>query len=307
MTHTSHARARSHLATAARSTLAGATCGALVAMLVRGAHALGPGLAQPGPRALEDAVAVVCIAAGAAAFGVIGIGCLLTALAAVGRARGRSAARTEAVAARLVPAVLRRAIAVGVTAGLLGALAGPATALEPDGGGTATASAAAAAARDTFDLGWQVTSAGLASAPPTQADATAPDHGTPGSGSPAPGTQPEAVPAEAPAAQPGGTAATTDAPSTSPALAGPAAAPDRARAQPSEGTPTPPATSATVTVRPGDSLWSIAATHLPPGSDDAAIAAAWPRWYAQNRAVIGADPDVIHPGQVLTAPAGELA
>lgn len=60
---------------------------------------------------------------------------------------------------------------------------------------------------------------------------------------------------------------------------------------------------APVTVGPGESLWSIAAEHLPtaqrrPGR----IAAMWPRWYAANRAVIGADPDLIRPGLLLRAP-----
>jgi nucleoid-associated protein YgaU len=63
-----------------------------------------------------------------------------------------------------------------------------------------------------------------------------------------------------------------------------------------------PTAATTVSVRAGDTLWEIAAAHLPAGSDDAAVAAAWPRWYEANRDVIGPDPDLIHPGQVLTAP-----
>jgi hypothetical protein len=34
------------------------------------------------------------------------------------------------------------------------------------------------------------------------------------------------------------------------------------------------------------------------------IAAAWPRWYAANRAVIGPDPGLIRPGQELMPPSG---
>jgi len=56
-------------------------------------------------------------------------------------------------------------------------------------------------------------------------------------------------------------------------------------------------------VRPGDSLWSIAASHIGPGATDAQIAAAWPRFYAANRAVVGPDPNLIYPGQRLTLPA----
>ena len=57
-----------------------------------------------------------------------------------------------------------------------------------------------------------------------------------------------------------------------------------------------------VVVRPGDSLWAIAARALPGDQRAAEIAAEWPRWYAANRAVIGNDPDLIHPGQRLRAP-----
>ncbi len=59
---------------------------------------------------------------------------------------------------------------------------------------------------------------------------------------------------------------------------------------------------AEVVVRRGDSLWAIAARHLGPGATDAEVAAEWPRWYAANRATIGADPDLVLPGQVLRPP-----
>jgi hypothetical protein len=62
------------------------------------------------------------------------------------------------------------------------------------------------------------------------------------------------------------------------------------------------ARAATVVVRRGDSLWRIAARHLPPGAGDEAIAAAWPAWYAANRATIGDDPGLLLPGQVLAVP-----
>jgi LysM repeat protein len=57
-----------------------------------------------------------------------------------------------------------------------------------------------------------------------------------------------------------------------------------------------------VVVQPGDSLWRIAARHLPAGYSEADVARAWPRWYAANRATIGPDPNVIQPGQVLLRP-----
>lgn len=58
----------------------------------------------------------------------------------------------------------------------------------------------------------------------------------------------------------------------------------------------------TATVRPGDSLWSIAERHLPPDATDAQVAHAVTSWYSQNREVIGDDPDIIHPGQQLREP-----
>ena len=57
-----------------------------------------------------------------------------------------------------------------------------------------------------------------------------------------------------------------------------------------------------VTVGPGECLWSIAARHLGPAATDAEIAGAWPDWYAANRTVIGADPNLLQPGQRLVVP-----
>ncbi len=62
------------------------------------------------------------------------------------------------------------------------------------------------------------------------------------------------------------------------------------------------AAAATVVVQPGDSLWRIAAAALGPDASAVEIADAWPRWYAANRATVGADPDLIRPGQRLQPP-----
>lgn len=65
------------------------------------------------------------------------------------------------------------------------------------------------------------------------------------------------------------------------------------------------ADSLEVIVAAGDTLWDITADQLglDPG-EHAAIAASWPDLYERNRDTIGADPDVIVPGQQLTIPAG---
>ncbi len=67
------------------------------------------------------------------------------------------------------------------------------------------------------------------------------------------------------------------------------------------GEPDPHAAPTSYTVAVGDSLWAISERLLDhPG--DAAVAAAWPALYQANRAVIGADPDLLLPGQELTIP-----
>ncbi|QSR25605.1 hypothetical protein CFH99_08220 [Nocardioides aromaticivorans] len=58
----------------------------------------------------------------------------------------------------------------------------------------------------------------------------------------------------------------------------------------------------TVPVRPGDSLWAIAARTLGPDASAADVASYWHRVHALNAAVIGADPDLLQPGQQLRLP-----
>lgn len=55
-------------------------------------------------------------------------------------------------------------------------------------------------------------------------------------------------------------------------------------------------------VQPGDTLWHIAARSLPAGATATRIDREWRRWYRANRSVIGADPDLILPGQRLVPP-----
>jgi nucleoid-associated protein YgaU len=59
-----------------------------------------------------------------------------------------------------------------------------------------------------------------------------------------------------------------------------------------------------VVVRRGDTLWDIAARYLGPDASAAEVAGEWPRWYRANRAVIGADPDLLIPGERLVPPPG---
>lgn len=59
-----------------------------------------------------------------------------------------------------------------------------------------------------------------------------------------------------------------------------------------------------VTVAPGDSLWLIAERLLPASAPDVAVARLSLALYADNRAAIGADPDLILSGTRLTIPGG---
>ena len=92
--------------------------------------------------------------------------------------------------------------------------------------------------------------------------------------------------------------------------ASPATSPSPATPTTPAAQPAPPSVSADgqpVVVRPGDSLWRLAERDLADRDDrvvsDHEVAAAWPSWWSANRDVIGPDPDLLHPGAVLTPPA----
>ncbi|GAA5227383.1 LysM peptidoglycan-binding domain-containing protein [Paeniglutamicibacter antarcticus] len=60
--------------------------------------------------------------------------------------------------------------------------------------------------------------------------------------------------------------------------------------------------SSEVVVQRGDSLWAIAARHLPGDAGIEEIASAWPHWYHANWKLIGPDPDLLEVGMVLQKP-----
>ena len=105
--------------------------------------------------------------------------------------------------------------------------------------------------------------------------------------------------------------ATAEAPTDATTSAANAHLPNTATVPASSGVPGVadhlPSRQPDVVVRAGDSLWQIAQEHLAPAASPAQIAAAWPDWYAANRAVVGADPNLIRPGQVLARPATDPA
>jgi len=101
-----------------------------------------------------------------------------------------------------------------------------------------------------------------------------------------------------PPAWPTTPATPTTAPTRAPASTPPTSSGDH-------GAPASPRAASAVVVHRGDSLWRIASRQLPGRPSDRRIAAAWPRWYAANRAAVGPDPDYIVTGQLLQAPTQE--
>ena len=65
------------------------------------------------------------------------------------------------------------------------------------------------------------------------------------------------------------------------------------------GAPAPAVGRRSLEVTAGDSLWSLTAGLLPVDAPAATVAQGWRLLYAANRAVVGPDPDLLHPGQSL--------
>ncbi|WP_226832229.1 LysM peptidoglycan-binding domain-containing protein [Brachybacterium sp. FME24] len=109
---------------------------------------------------------------------------------------------------------------------------------------------------------------------------------------------------------PGGSSPETSGASGAEAPSAPADAPQddtppapSPRTEPSGDPTAAPQSASTVVVRPGETLWSITDDLLSPTPDHPSeIATAWPLLHEANRDVIGTDPDLLEPGQVLTVP-----
>jgi LysM repeat protein len=137
--------------------------------------------------------------------------------------------------------------------------------------------------------------AGAAAQPST------PTNPAPGISIPAPGWPvsppgPSSVPPPVWPSTPAPAASPTDSAPPRPSPVAPAPAAGRPQ-------PTSPEAGDRIRVRAGDCLWLIASRRLGPQAGAEQVAAEWPRWFAANKDVIGADPAVIRPGQVLRAPA----
>lgn len=264
---------------------------ATILPLIRSSWPLAP---VPVPR-VDDIVLGIFAWAALAAATWLAASALLSALALLPGIVGRAATRC---AAALTPALLRRTLSLLIGTGL-GTVSLPI--------GPATGAPALVAARSV--------------ALPDQTDAAGRLPTTPTHSAPDPAFSPTAAPVNTVrgAAQPVHLGVGSPSPhftATPQDRAPTTAAPD------ARWLPTPPVRSVdpgetallaptprtafipedVVTVRQGDSLWSLAARQLGHGASDADIARAWPEWYALNADVIGDDPDVIHPGQQLRIP-----
>lgn len=189
---------------------------------------------------------------------------LLDVAITLARRRGRSPGRLAAVLERGSPAILRHLAELTVTAVL------------------ALGAARPAHAADTPIRDWLTrapASATTTAAPPLRAHVPTPPPDAPGT-----------------ATRPSTTAPSASAPA-------PAAPPPPAPAPVAAVAPGPsPRTDSTYVVKRGDCLWRIAADRLGPGATNAAIDAGWRSIYALNRAAIGDNPNLIHPGLTLTLP-----
>lgn len=295
---------------------------ALTAATATGAQRLLATASTPGG---DPAAAITGLAALLAA-GISGWLTLSLALVLLARLPGRLGALSRRARDRVTPAVVRRwaAIVLGasVTASVLP--------------GTAVAAVRVVGASEPPAPGWRP-APGAGDAPSATSSPTstrAPTRSAPPvPTAPSPTSTPAPRASQAPAP---GWLPTTPPSSTSPASTSPASAPP-STTSPSSTTPgrtgprvttTPPSPGWTpsrprarqrtdptlltgrqrpsstreVVVRRGETLWSIAATHLGPGATDAEVAAAWPRWHAANSAVIGPDPHHLLPGTRLTPP-----
>ncbi len=262
-------RHRPRVAATASALLAtSVVCGALAVALAQRAFSL---VSDSPVLTIDACVELVVTGVGAlvacwlAGSTLLALGCLAVRLV------GSSWRLGERLVHRCAPAIVRRALVVVVSASVGLGVASGASAGTPAPTPSPT-SVSADVSMSADDLGWAITT-------PAAADVS-PITDTP---PPAPSTEP------APVVEP-----TPHPPAAS------AAAPATAPAAPATTTPSPDPRR--VVVVAGDTLWAIAARHLGPDATDAEIAASWPRWFHANSAVIGADPGLIRPGQVLTAP-----
>ncbi len=265
---------------AAASLVVGSVAAWILAMAWIAARA---NVTAPGPASADELLALGAATLALAIAGWLVLGTVLEVLARVPGRVGRAA---QVWADRLTPALARRvaAFVLGVGVGVAG---GPSQAVASPRPSTTAASVADPGFVPTQSApGVSVPDPGFSPAPPSPTFSPAADPRPP---RPSP-RQPPRVSHPEPTA-PGFTpTAPRVRPQADPGLLGGRVA---------------PSTDREVVVHRGDTLWSIAAHHLGAQASDAEIARAWPRWFDLNRDLIGDDPDLILPGQILRVPGAD--
>lgn len=233
----------------------------------------------PSPRSTTDLVVIIVVGAAALAFTRLGMASLL---ALVIRALPAGRIRTAATAAalRLVPALLRSSVLAAVSASLVVGAAHAAPV--PTGGFGAVAAERPLAQPSSTppDPGW-----------PTVPNEPAPSPHPPSPSSPAETRHPAPLDPGWPSSPPSDSDA-EEPPDDATGAPDDVAQPDT----PQPDTPQPGTESDTHIVAAGESLWSIAARLSDSNSSASDLA---DEIYADNRDMIGADPNLIMPGQRL--------
>ena len=162
----------------------------------------------------------------------------------------------------------------------------------------------------------------VAAGPPLPKPSATPLATKPAAPAPKPASTGGAAPVAAPPVQgPKPAATTAPKPATTapkpqgPVVTKPARTPAPAAPAPTTAAPKPAAPQAPTVTQPqsgastryvvvrGDTLWEITERALGPAASADEVARTWHEVYEANRQVIGANPDVIRPGQTLTIPA----
>lgn len=214
-----------------------------------------------------DALTGAMLLALAALLGWLALGLMLGLIAEVSGAA--VAVRAARLHTRLSPALTRSVVAVALGTTLASA----------SGAGAATAAPqpTSAVSQSTVVVGARVTGGGDLPDPSWRS----------GGGAAPPSASARARPAEAPDR------------TTRAALPPPPSSRSTDRS-PATGSPGRTEVSRQVTVRSGDSLWRIAERELGPEASTVVIDRTWRQLWADNRAAIGDNPDLIHPGLVLS-------
>lgn len=267
-----------------RAGLLGLALGAAGAAALLGARALAVAPTALGARArVETWVELGVVAAGCLAAWWVALGAALGLAVVVAARRGVRWRAGEAAVRRVAPDLVRRLARVGVGVGVgAGLVLAPTTATAAE----TTPDPGAGAPAATVDLGWQPTAPGAAAVDPAPGPGPAPV----ATGGWGPSDADAAPGAEVPAEPPGAHGAEPPSTATASAVRRDAARPG-------------PAPDGSVVVHRGDTLWDIAARWLGGSPADADVLAATVRWHEANREIVGDDPDVVLPGQVLRPPA----